>query len=71
MLDNDLARKATERIIAEAKVYGIADVVAAVLTAETVGLSHKRLTSAQAKGLAAQLIYENRTDVAATQDSPA
>lgn len=71
MLDNDFAEKAGERIIAEAKRHGIPDVAAALLTAETIGLSLKRLTSAQAKTLAVQLIHENRTDAAPAQDSPA
>jgi hypothetical protein len=71
MSHNDFAGKVEERIIAEAQCRGIPNVAAILLTADTTGLSDKRLTSAQAKGLAVQLIHENKIDVVAPQNAPA
>ena len=71
MLDDDFATTVRERVIAEAKCHGVPDLATALLTSETMGLTHKRLTSAQAKILAVQLIHENKTDAAAAQDPTA
>jgi hypothetical protein len=71
VLDDDFAGMVRDRILAEAKRRDMPDAAAVLLTEDTIGLSHRRLTSAQAKGLAVQLIHENKTNAGASQDSPA